>query len=484
MEKIREIISNKTGWIIRENDQDSLAQKIAIRLHELKLSDVENYYKILESETAISQQEWQKIAMMMTIPESYLFRDQGQISLLQNRILPELIKSNQEQKKLRIWSAGCSTGEEPFTIAIILKQLIRDIENWDILILGTDINPAVIKKAKIGAYNSWSFRSVNVEIKKKFFHSHGNEWYIDEQIRRLVTFEMGNLMADKFPNHFSEINNMDLIICRNVFIYFEQTAILSVVDKFYQTLKPNGYLITGHAEILGENIGKFKVKIFPESIIYQRQENSEQNINRVVNLLPKQSEETLIFPQINLSENPQIERSFKLRLKTEQKPDIVQLLIETKELFKQKKYWESMSKNQLIIKLEPNNFAANCLMAQIYANLGNYHQAVYYCNLAIVINSLAIQPYYLLAHIAEEQGNSEKAKVFLKRVIYLEPLSIYAYWELSCIYQKEGDINKFEKMRNVALEMLEKLPINTIIDPDGKIMAIDLINQIKKEVNN
>ncbi|HEY9701066.1 MAG TPA: protein-glutamate O-methyltransferase CheR, partial [Allocoleopsis sp.] len=390
MEKIREIISNKTGWLIRENDQESLAQKIAIRLHELKLSDVENYYKILESETAISQQEWEKIAMMMTIPESYLFRDQGQISLLKTRILPELIQKNQEQKKLRIWSAGCSTGEEPFTIAIILKQLIPDIENWDILILGTDINPEVIKKAKIGAYNSWSFRSVDAEIKKSFFHHQGTEWYIDEQIRRLVKFEIGNLMADKFPNHTSEMNNMDLIICRNVFIYFEQTAILSVVEKFYQTLKPNGYLITGHAEVLGENLGNFKVNIFPESIIYKRQENLEQNVNQVVNLLPKQPEQKMIFPQIDLGEKKPIEKSFQPLVKTEKKPDIFQLLMEVKELFKQKKYPAAMDKNQLIIKHEPNNFAANYLMAEIYANLANYNQAVYYCNLAIVINSLAV----------------------------------------------------------------------------------------------
>lgn len=480
MEKIKELISNKTGWIIRENEQDSLAQKIAIRLHELKLSDVENYYKILESETAISQQEWEKIAMMMTIPESYLFRDQGQISLLKTRILPELINNNQGQKKLRIWSAGCSTGEEPFTIGIILKQLIPDLENWDILILGTDINPEVIKKAKIGAYNNWSFRSVDAEIKKKFFHHQGTEWYIDQQIRRLVKFEIGNLMADNFPNYTSEINNMDLIICRNVFIYFEQTAILSVVEKFYQTLKPYSYLMTGHAEVLGENLGKFKVNIFPESIIYQRQENLDKNFNHVVNVFPKQPEQKVILPPIDLGVKRTIENSFQPQVKTEQKPDIFQLLIETKELFKQKRYLEAMGKNQLIIKLEPNNFAANYLMAEIYANLANYNQAVYYCNLAIVINSLAVEPYYLLAHIAEEQGNSEKAKVFLKRVIYLEPSSIYAYWELSCIYQKEGDLNKAEKMRHVALEMLEKLPSNTIIDPEGKIIARDLINQIKR----
>jgi chemotaxis protein methyltransferase CheR len=489
MQKIIDLIAQYTGWLVRDQDKEALLKKINHRLHQLKLNHLENYYQILINNTGESEKEWQYLAMNLTVPESYLFRDIGQISLLENKILPELIEKNKYSKKLKIWSAGCSTGEEPYTIAILLSKIISNLDQWQILILGTDINPQVINKAQIGAFNNWSFRSVDNEIKTKYFHPVGTEWYIKSYLKKMVKFSVGNLMHDQFPNYTSELHDIDLIICRNVFIYFEQDAIAHILKKMYQTLKHSGYLMTGHAEIYGANLGDFHTKLFEESIIYQRSDtmtqpavniNSYQQIFKWENsqLNPPQKPEICLNPKQDLLLN---HSSFPSILKGENiasKPVIT--LKEIKQLIKQKKYVEAIKKNQQVLEQDQTNFEANYLMAQIYANRGDYHKATYYCNQAIVINSLATDPYYLLAHIAEEQGNIEKAKIFLKRIIYLSESSIYAYWELSSIYEQEGDVNKAKKMLNIALELLNKVSPTTPVDPQGEITAADLTTQIKQ----
>ncbi len=181
--------------------------------------------------------------------------------------------AGEAKPSLRIWSAGCSTGEEPHSLAILVKELIPDLDKWDILILETDINQESIEKAKRGIYDSWSFRMLKPELQRGYFYQRKKNWEVDEQIRRMVTFRFGNLLKDRFPSPTSEIHNMDIILCRNVFIYFDSKAISVVLEKFHNTLRWGGYLIAGHTELHGQNLGQLQAKVFPESVVYQRNEN-------------------------------------------------------------------------------------------------------------------------------------------------------------------------------------------------------------------
>lgn len=142
------LIAKHTGIKIRVRDQANLIQKIFSRMKTLKILHPEIYYKVLASSTIYSYIEWQKFIAILTNTESYFFRDRGQFNLLQNRILPEIIKRKQDHKSIRICSAGCSTGDEPYSIAILLKELIPNLEEWHVLILGLDINKEALKKQK------------------------------------------------------------------------------------------------------------------------------------------------------------------------------------------------------------------------------------------------------------------------------------------------------------------------------------------------
>ena len=265
------LIAQHTGLEIRERDRTALSQKIFLRMKALKLLFPLHYYQLLESKTLDSYQEWQKLIIDLTNLESYFFRDKEQFNLLRNHILPELIQRKQDRKTIRICSAGCSTGEEPYSLAILLKELIPNVEQWNLTILGIDINQDALEKAQIGIYRAWSFRTVDPEIKQGYFKLINHQYQIVQPIKEMVKFEAVNLVNDPFPQPNSEMRDFDLIICRNVFIYFDQSAIAKVLDKFYLTLQPLGYLITGHAELHDQNLSQFQTRVFAESLIYQRQ---------------------------------------------------------------------------------------------------------------------------------------------------------------------------------------------------------------------
>ncbi|NJO98822.1 MAG: chemotaxis protein CheR, partial [Pleurocapsa sp. CRU_1_2] len=134
-----------------------------------------------------------------------------------------------------------------------------------------------LQKAKLGEYGAWSFRGVNPDSKQRYFRFQNNKYYLDPQIKEMVTFQALNLVNDPFPQQDTRMKEIDLILCRNVFIYFDIKAIANVLSKFHRALQPFGYLLTGHAEVINQDLSLFQTKVFPESIIYQRQMNDLEN---------------------------------------------------------------------------------------------------------------------------------------------------------------------------------------------------------------
>ncbi|MEM7065496.1 MAG: protein-glutamate O-methyltransferase CheR [Cyanobacteria bacterium P01_B01_bin.77] len=270
-----ELITDRIGVILRKNDYISIQEFISNRIKATGFKQPEDYYQLLRRNTTQSHQEWKLLISKITNTESFFFRDQGQFKLLRNYIFPKLIEQKSHQKKLRIFSAGCSTGEEPYSVAILLKEIIPDLKDWDIKILGVDVNAAAIQNAQKGIYRPWSFRGIDNTLQQRFFKEAGNFYHIYDEIKDMVNFQVGNLLDDSDLDPFSNIKNMDLILCRNVFIYFNDLVISKVIDKIYDALCPSGYLLVGHTELHSQNSNKFHIKVFDESIAYQRPQNHE-----------------------------------------------------------------------------------------------------------------------------------------------------------------------------------------------------------------
>lgn len=537
VELFMQLISQEMGLHIRHQDRDSIRQKISLRLKALKCTP-EKYYQLLESHSEQGRNEWRELALLLTTTESYFMRDRGQFSLLEQVIFPELIASKKEleatqglPKQLRIWSAGCSTGEEPYSLAILVQELIPDWKQWDILIVGTDINEEALEKAKRGIYGDWSFRLVNPNLQQKYFHHYKSDWIIHNELRKLVAFKQGNLVRDDYPNFSEMMSNMDLIICRNVFVYFEHKYITLVLKKFYNTLKPGGFLMTGHAELHGQGMAQFQAKVFPESVIYQRKQSDRDESTPLGQPTPvrheyrSSSSSAKAIPSLAirplqslpitamlpippaLTKDCPLESVFSLipsmgasvkklppsipalptpsELTTSpashnSKNAFSSLLKEAESLFHKKAYSEAIKKAQEVLKISQNNFDAYYLLAQIHANLGHYSEATNYCKKAIELDSFSIFPYYLLAHISEEQGDLETAKIFFKKIIYLCPSCIVAYLELGNIYLREGNIKRAHKMYTNSCEILKTLPASAPIEQMGKMTAGELLNHVRE----
>jgi chemotaxis protein methyltransferase CheR len=469
IESFNRLITKQTGIVIREQDRHSFCEKICLRTKAIKAASPEDYYQLLEENTLKSYQEWEKLIILLTNNESYFFRDKEQLNLLKKQIFPELIKRKQAQKTIRICSAGCSTGQEPYTLAILLKELLPDLQQWNLLILGIDIDRGAIEEAARGIYEPWSFRGVDEDIKRRYFQKINNQYHLNPEIKKLVKFQTVNLVQDLFPQSQSELREMDLILCRNVFIYFESSAIAKVLDKICHTLQPLGYFLTGHTELSAQNLNQFDKIIFPESIVYQRpseQKAQQETINQ------QNSGTTEKKPAISLPTKPIIgyKKITKISPKKSSEsttpktvalqPSVSEILIEVESLLSQEKYELAIAQIQQALKIDSQNVKAHYFLAQIHANIGQYDRAVESCQQAFKIDSFAVDFYYLLAKIAEEQGALEEAKRILKQIIYLDPKSVSAYWELSHIYKQEGEIKRSNKMQESAINLLKELPSN------------------------
>lgn len=485
------LIADKLGFHLREQSHTAFWQKVLLRVKALGLSSVEAYYQLLNSsyQPVTENSEWRELINFLSITESYFFRDQGQFALLRTHVLPELIAHKQKltvegsakERSLKIWSAGCATGEEAYSLAILLKELIPADEDWSLFILGTDINQAALAQAQRGVYSDWSFRSVQAETQKKYFQPHHQGWKIISDIAKLVTFRLDNLVgitATDFENH---ISNLDLIICRNVFIYFNPDAINLTLQCFYQALSPGGYLLTGHTELHGHKHHQFKVKAFSQSVVYQREANSAPGTSTILPELNILS----LKPEKNLQLAVPKERSSSQPIASRLEPERADItVLETIiERIKRKAYADAIAQAKQLVAQNIYPFRAYCLLAEAYANLGQHASAVAACQQAFQYDPLAVEPLYLLAQVAQEQGDLERAKSLLKRVIYLAPSSTFAYFELGCLYEQQGNLEKAQRNWRSSLNDLKRLAGETIVDGCKDLTASKLLMAIEQKLS-
>jgi chemotaxis protein methyltransferase CheR len=485
-----EAIAQKIGLRIRQVEQDSLAQKIGLRIRTLELAAPEQYYQLLTLPGLASQREWQHLAELLTNNESYFFRDRQQLNLLKNQIFPQLIKQKRQQGNLtlRVWSAGCSTGQEPYSLAIILQELLLDIDAWNLAIFGTDIDLAALNQARAGIYSEWSFRNTEPRIKQQYFELKARNYQIEQSIRQMVTWQKLNLLSDQFPQLFSNLREIDLIVCRNVFIYFGSNTIGEILAKFYDTLRPGGYLLVGHSELTGQNLSRFQAQIFPQSLIYQRRESSSIAGQNDDNLSFKAKQQH-VSPRPKLPINPQrlvtpVQQLSKINVASiaqamSAKEDAQKLLQQAKHLWQQKQSNLAIKKAEQALAIQPDNISACCLLGKIYLQLNQLNLAIAMSDRAAAIDLMNLELNYLLVEIALNQDDLTMAKKILKKILYLDPQSIKAPIELNRLYQQAGDRLRASKMAQQAIKILQKLPNSQTIPTCNNLSVAELIFQLQ-----
>ena len=242
-----------------------LERRLAPRLEVLGLQDFAAYHRHLRFDPN-RLEEMEAVVDVLTTNETYFWREPRQLQAFERELLPMLASSLEGARRLRILSAGCSTGEEAFTLASILRDSGR-FTGWQVEVLGVDIARRVVDAARSGSYRDHSFRAAESERIRRWFKFRGGRWVIDEEIRRMVRFEQANLID---PRGLGGLGRVDVIFCRNVMIYFDVPARQRVLGGFHRALRDGGFLLLGHAESLLNATADFELFHLQDELVYRK----------------------------------------------------------------------------------------------------------------------------------------------------------------------------------------------------------------------
>jgi chemotaxis protein methyltransferase CheR len=263
---LRKVIYTRAGIHFPDNKKYVLESRLATRLGELELEDYTQYIAFLTM-GPYQMEEFQEMFNRITINETSFFRNEPQLDVFEKQILPDLLEARKASKRLRFWSAACSSGEEPYTLAIMLHRTLgARLPEWKIEVLGTDISEKVLEIAQEGVYTDYAMRSTNAIVKQRYFKQEGQTWKIHDGAKALVNFQLHNLKDKLAAKRFG---TFDVIFCRNVMIYFDDAMKDGVLGMFADQLATDGTLFIGHSETIRSSAA-FSALPLPQGFCYRK----------------------------------------------------------------------------------------------------------------------------------------------------------------------------------------------------------------------
>ncbi len=491
---LRAYIGEHTGIQFRPADDVKFSLLVSARIAQLRLDNIPAYRALLADDESHSSTEWKFLLANLVPGESYFFRDTAQMELLQREILPELIAARRAAGdfQLRIWSAGCSTGEEAYSLAALVYDLLPDSDEWRRLVLGTDPNEPALQKARAARYTAWSFRQVAPERRERFFREVAGTFEVQPFVRKLVEFATHDLVRDAFPDG-DRLRDIDLLLCRNVFIYLKSEVTAAIVRRMERTLRNGGYLVTGHGELTDRRPAGLRTRVFPASIVYHK---STEDDDHKPPPAPRQAERSAAPPPqpraftAPLASRPPAARlpilvdpppespSAGAAVPTMPEQEASDPLAHARELLREGHAAAAIESGDSGGGLEdfhrrnPADLDAACLLARAYANLGEHEAAGLVLGTILERHPFSVRGYFLMAQIAEEQGDLVRAMDLLKRAIYVDAAYLPAYLELGLLYRRAEDPLRARRMLASAAELLKRLSPETEIEEyDGQHAA-------------
>ena len=264
-QELQRIFNVAAGLTFDDSALPLFQRRLASRLPLHDLGSYREYARLLQFGPQ-SEAELAAALDLLTSGETYFFRHREQLTLLSDTILPALAVANAGSRRLNVWSAGCSSGEEAYTLAILLAESAL-FEGWNVRIIGTDLSHERVELARQGCYFQGAFRSTAARIKKTWFAEVGRVWQVHEDLRSLCQFAPLNLLS-RHPDPF--VGRMDLILCRNVLIYLDDAARARVLENLYERLVPGGYLLLGHSESLKQMGNPVELQSLAQDLAFRK----------------------------------------------------------------------------------------------------------------------------------------------------------------------------------------------------------------------
>ena len=499
---IRDLIQERTGMLIAETRRNILTRALKDSAIQSKCADIPSYVAHLVAAETDSE-TWDNLVKKLTIGESYFFRHQEQINALRQNILPDLIARHWTDRTLHLWSAGCATGEEPYTIAILLREFLPDIERWKIMILATDINRQALTQAAAGRYREWSLRDTNPQMREKYFTCKGDIFTLNPAIRQMVTFAYLNLSEDRYPSTINHTHHVDLILCRNVTIYLPHPVISDIAMRFHKSLAPGGWLIVAPSETNLEIYSKFQTLVFYGNVIYQKMGRAPESIfpppedQRHVRHARKipDSEHQPIFPTFSPKQTVPPPMSIAVTVPAEpagvrQKgespaPKQDESLYEQGEALMKERHYDHARRCFLAyLAKKPDSISTRYRLCCLEANTGHLDEARKYAEQALQGDPMHSKLHYVMGIIQQTQEKLEEALMWFKKTIYLDPDFILAHFSISHIYERTGKHEEAKRHRALAARLACQLSPDLLLPGSDDLTAGQLLGMVKANKGN
>ena len=456
--RFSKLLLDRYGLYFSDRRRPELESAILRAFAASPTADFNEYYTLLVEQTD-GGLEMERLVNTVTINETYFFRDAAQFDALVSSVLPELIERRRMLRTLRIWSAGCSSGEEAYSIAMLLRDMLPDVNEWSITILATDVNTAALDKARQGLFGNWAFREQRAkEMRPRYFHRIGARWELSPEIRRMVTFSRLNLAGSEYPSYATNTMFMDLILCRNVTIYFNESITSAVVDRFHDTLTDGGWLVVGHSELSLDVYRRFHTHNFPNTVLYQR--NGQPAPQAPAWTWPPRTEPTAALRTTTTPVTP----SLPAVLPPTPPPAVdVPPLERARQLMEFGHSEEARHLLETLTQSPPVSIDVYILLGQTCANLGDLEAAERWCREALRRNKLALEAYYTLALVLQHLGKLPEAIEALKKVVYIDRNDVLGHFSLARLYYQNEQAPAALKSLDNARRLLETQPDEAVV---------------------
>lgn len=382
----------------------------------------------------------------ITVGETYFFRDQQQMQLLQHYILPDLIKKKREQNtlSLRIWSAGCATGEEIYSIVMILYELLPDIHKWTIKLLATDINTKALQKSIVGSYSEWSMRSTPEYFKKKYFEQEGRQFILSKKVRNLVSFEYLNLNEDSYPSIFNGTNAQDLVLCRNVLIYINSESCNFLMIKMNKCLVSGGYLMLGASDPIHLEGTDF-IFHYRKGLLFSRPTIEKLDLIQPVEIIKTKSVKT-----------------------------------NKMHTYKPNKKIETPQHKIEPVKKEKNDITTKAIEL---ANLGKLEEAIKLCEEGFKLSPTNKLNYFTYGLALSELNKLEEAEKAFRKTVFLDNQFVAGHFQLGLLLLRKNQQDSGLKSLKNALVIAESRKPDEFVPGSPGLCYRQLADILQNEIN-
>jgi len=468
-----DVIASRMGLHFPVEKWTMLRRNLVLTAREFGFHDMTGFIQWLLSNT-LNKDQIEIFASHLTVSETYFWREPQVFTALTEFILPELIRSKKKgERSIRIWSAGCSTGEEPYSIAIAIHKTIQKIKDWNITILATDINPKALDKAVTGTYGAWSFRNSPAWLKSTWFHNNKNRQYeIIPEIKQMVTFSCLSLVE---MSAISNTNAMDIIFCRNVLMYFTPEWVKRISQNLFHFLSEDGWFVVSSCELSSHVFPQFTPVNFPGAILYRKTKNESAH-----SFSSEVSMEKELQPTQPLSSKAFIDHRNEVKVVAKEDLQSIQptmFVVEKLNSLKVKIEKFNPSTLQQTQSTSEESYTDKVFAIRLLANLSHLEEALSLCNEAIVSYKLSSGLYFLRASILQELDKSSEAIASLKQAIYIDPDYIMGHFALGNLFIRQGNAKNAKRHFNNVLDLLSRCDKDDIL-PESEGLSVKYIRDI------